>query len=227
MRYAIYAAPSADEPLWIAAASWLGRDAASGERHGHPAIDGLDAGKLADYLADPARYGFHATLKAPFRLAGGRDEAELIAAFEAFARASSPVLLPELVIRRLGRFFAFVPNEPVAALDAWAGRVVEAFEPFRAPLSEKDLARRRVSGLTLAEEQNLVRWGYPYVFDAFRFHMSLTGKVAREDAELVEAAARRHFAAFDGKPFHLDRIAIFVEREPGAPFDILASAPLG
>jgi len=227
VRYAIYAAPSDSEPLWIAAAKWLGRDAASGERHGHASVEGLDAGKMEDYLADPARYGFHATLKAPFRLAEGRDEAELIAAFEAFARASSPILLPELVIRRLGRFFAFVPNEPVAALDDWAGRVVESFEPFRAPLSEKDLARRRVSGLTLQEEENLVRWGYPYVFDAFRFHMSLTGKVAREDAELVEAEARRHFAAFDGKPFRLDRIAIFVETEPGAAFDILASAPLG
>jgi len=227
VRYAIYAAPSATEPLWIAAAAWLGRDAASGTESVPPPVEGLDAGKMADYLADPARYGFHATLKAPFRLAEGQGEAELIAAFEAFARASAPILLPELVIRRLGRFFAFVPNEPVAALDDWAGRVVEAFEPFRAPLSEKDLARRRVSGLTLQEEENLVRWGYPYVFDAFRFHMSLTGKVAREDAELVEAAARRHFAAFDGKPFRLDRIAIFIEPEPGAPFDILASAPLG
>lgn len=227
VRYAIYAAPSADEPLWVAAATWLGRDAASGAGHALPVVDGLESGTMAGYLADPARYGFHATLKAPFRLAEGFEEAQLLGAFEAFARASAPIVLPELVIRRLGRFFAFVPNEPVAALDQWAGRVVEAFEPFRAPLSEQDLARRRISGLTLEEEQNLVRWGYPYVFDAFRFHMSLTGKVAREDAESVEAAARRHFSAFDGKPFRLDRIAVFVEPKPGAPFDILASAPLG
>ncbi len=218
MRYAIYATPSADHPLTDAAARWLGRDAFSGADHPLPVVNGFSGGAIEAYLADPARYGFHGTLKAPFTLAEGQTEAALIESLEAFAATAGPVRVPELVIRRLGRFFALVPNERVDALDALAGRIVADFEPFRAPLSEADIARRRAAGLTLDEETNLIRWGYPYVFDAFRYHMSLTGRVPKEDAEAMEAELKRHFAEFDGKPYVLDRLAVFVEPERGAPF---------
>jgi len=227
LRYALYAMPAIDHPLWQAATAWLGRDAASGASVAVAPIEGVTPEAQTALLADPARYGFHATLKAPFRLADGASEAGLREAFDSFARASAPILIPELVIRRLGRFFAFVPNEPVEALDRWAGAVVEHFERFRAPLSDAEIARRRSSGLTLAEDAYLVQWGYPYVFDAFRFHMSLTGKVAREDFEAVQAALRTHFSAFDARPFRIDRLALFVEPAPGEPFSLLVSAPLG
>lgn len=226
MRYAVYAVPAADHPLTRAAANWLGRDAFSGATSALPRIEALSSGTVETYLADPARYGFHATLKAPFTLAEGRAEAELDAAFEAFAAASAAVQIPELVIRRLGRFFALVPNEPVSALDAVADRSVIAFEPFRAPLSEADIARRRVAGLTLPEEDNLRRWGYPYVFDAFRFHFSLTGRVPKEDLEPMEAEIRQRFADFDGKPFLVDHLALFVEPDRGAPFSVRRILPL-
>ena len=227
MRYALYAMPDTGHPLWQAATAWLGRDAASGARVAVAPIEGVTGEAQAALLADPARYGFHATLKAPFRLAESASEAGLRDAFESFARASAPILIPELVIRRLGRFFAFVPNEPVDALDRWAGAVVEYFEPFRGPLSESEIARRRSSGLTLAEDAYLVQWGYPYVFDAFRFHMSLTGKVQREDFDAVQAALRSHFSEFDARPFRIERLALFVEPAPGEPFSLLVSAPLG
>ncbi len=226
MRYALYATPAADDPLCRAAVAWLGRDAFGGAEGPLPEIDGLTSGMLETYVADPARYGFHATLKAPFSLAEGASEEELLLAVESFAAQSPPITLPELVIRRLGRFFALVPNEPVEELDAWAGRIVAAFDPFRAPLSEADIARRRAAGLTLDEEANLLRWGYPYVFAAFRFHMSLTGRVPREDLEAVEAALRRHFAAFESRPLVVDRLAVFVEPEKGAPFLVRHVVPL-
>lgn len=227
MRFALYATPAADHPLALAAAAWLGRDAFSGAALPLPEVDGLSGETIETYLADPARYGFHATLKAPFQLASGADESELVGAVERFAAASAPIRIPELVIRRLGRFFAFVPNEPVPALDDWAGRIVSEFEPFRAPLAEADIARRRVAGLTLTEEENLLRWGYPYVFDAFRFHMSLTGRVPKDDVERMDATLREHFKAFDGRPFEIDRLAIFVEPERGAPFRVFHEARLG
>lgn len=226
MRYAIYATPPADHPLARAAARWLGRDAFTGEDHPLPPTDGFSGGTIEAYLADPARYGFHATLKAPFTMAEGQSEPALIATLDAFAAEANAVVIPELVIRRLGRFFALVPNEPVLALDDLAGRIVADFEPFRAPLSEADIARRRVSGLTLSEETNLIRWGYPYVFDAFRFHMSLTGRVPKEDAEAMATELKRRFAEFDGQPFAIDRLALFVEPARGAPFEVLHVATL-
>lgn len=220
LRYAIYATPSADHPLSQAAARWLGRDAFTDEAHPLPPANGFSGGTIEAYLADPARYGFHATLKAPFTLAEGESEAGLIASLDAFAAQADAVLVPELVIRRLGRFFALVPNERVPELDDLAGRIVAEFEPFRSPLSEADIARRRVAGLTLDEETNLLRWGYPYVFDAFRFHMSLTGRVPKDDAEAMATELKQRFADFDGKPFAIDRIALFVEPERGAPFRV-------
>lgn len=227
MRYAIYATPASDHPLNRAAVSWLGRDAFGTADLPLPEVEGLQPKTVEAYLADPARYGFHATLKAPFTLAEGADEAGLVAAVDALAAEQRPIVIPELVIRRLGRFFALVPNEPVDALDDWAGRIVVAFEPFRAPLSEADIARRRAAGLTLDEEANLLKWGYPYVFGAFRFHMSVTGRVPREDAEAVEQALKRHFAAFDGRPFVIDRLALFAEPERGAPFEVRHVAAFG
>lgn len=227
MRYALYATPAADDPLCLAAVTWLGRDAFSSVEGPLPEVGGLAAGTLEAYLADPARYGFHGTLKAPFSLAETADEDALLAAVDHFAAQSTRIVIPELVVRRLGRFFALVPNEPVTELDAWAGRIVSNFDVFRAPLSEADIERRRKSGLTLDEEANLLRWGYPYVFDAFRFHMSLTGRVPREDMEAVEKALRSHFAAFEGKPFVIDRLAVFVEPERGAPFGVRHVAQLG
>jgi putative phosphonate metabolism protein len=218
LRYAIYATPAADHPLSLAAARWLGRDAFTGEDHPLPCVDGFSGGTIEGYLADPARYGFHGTLKAPFTLAEGQSVDALIATLDAFAAQAAPVTVSELVIRRLGRFFALVPNERVEALDDLAGRIVADFEPFRAPLSEADIARRRVAGLTLDEETNLIRWGYPYVFDAFRYHMSLTGRVPKDDAEPMAAELKRRFAEFDGRPYVLDRLAVFVEPERGAPF---------
>lgn len=220
MRYAIYATPSADDPLALAAARWLGRDAFSGASHPLPSVNGFSGGTIEAYLADPARYGFHGTLKAPFTLADGQTEAALTATLDAFAAETAPVTVPELVLRRLGRFFALVPNERVDALDELAGRIVADFEPFRAPLSEADIARRRVAGLTLDEETNLIRWGYPYVFDAFRFHMSLTGRVPKDDSEPMATELNRHFTDFVGRPFAIDRLALFVERERGAPFEV-------
>jgi putative phosphonate metabolism protein len=226
LRYAIYATPAPDHPLTRAAVAWLGRDAFGATDLPLPAVEGLAPETVEAYLADPARYGFHGTLKAPFALAEARSEDELLAAVDAFAAASRPIAIPELVLRRLGRFFALVPNEPVDALDEWAGRIVADFDSFRAPMSEADMARRRAAGLTLEEEHNLVRWGYPYVFGAFRFHLSLTGRVPREDAEAVETALRRHFADFDGKPLMIDSLAVFVEPQRGAPFAVRHVAPL-
>ncbi|MGE0233334.1 MAG: DUF1045 domain-containing protein, partial [Flavobacteriaceae bacterium] len=68
MRVAIYFAPAPETALWRAASAWLGRDAAHEGRQ--PAVLEAALGRAAadEILAAPRRYGFHATLKAPFHL---------------------------------------------------------------------------------------------------------------------------------------------------------------
>ena len=90
MRYAIYYTPPEQSELAKKAAAWLGRDAFTGEKSAPVASGPLSAGEVAYHTASARRYGFHATLKAPFRLAPGESEQGLAAAIDAFAASATP-----------------------------------------------------------------------------------------------------------------------------------------
>ncbi|MHA6646145.1 DUF1045 domain-containing protein [Mesorhizobium sp. A623] len=220
MRAAIYFTPSPDAPLTKAAALWLGRDAyvQAPPRAPDPAIDAM--------VGEPARYGFHATLKAPFRLTEGTNLAMLNDALTAFVAQQESFVLPPLTLSRIGNFFALVPGEPCPPLALLERAALHAFEPFRAPLSEAETARRRPDLLTDRQRRHLGDWGYPYVLDEFRFHMTLTGEIASQDAAGIEARLREQFADFIDAPLTFDGLAIFAEDEAGVPFGIHAWHPL-
>lgn len=227
MRYALYFTPPASDALTLSAQRWLGRNAFTGAGLEQPAVDGFEPATLAAFTADPRRYGFHATLKAPFSLAEGCSEAELVAEIARFVAECAPFDIPDMVIGRLGSFFAYVPAAECAPLQSFAAEVVRRFERFRAPLSSADIARRRPDELTASERRNLVQWGYPYVFDEFRFHMTLTGRVAADRQAEVEAALLRHFADFQGRSLTISGLALFRERSRGADFTVHSLFPLG
>lgn len=226
MRYALYFSPDPASQFGDLAASWLGRDTQSGKPVAHPDLDGLGASELASITGPARRYGFHATLKAPFRLADGARESDLVSALEAFASQTAAFEIPSLVVGQLEGFLALVPGGPAPQLNAFANSVVEAFEPLRADLSDRDIERRNPESLSTAQLKHLMRWGYPYVFDQFRFHMTLTTRLSGADIERVEKAAREHFAPALAAPVVVRTLSLFVEPEPGAPFTIHTRAPL-
>lgn len=220
MRYAIYYTPPQDDPLTRIAAAWLGRDAFTSETFAPQADGSLPAAEIAYQTAAARRYGFHATLKAPFQLAEGQDERELTAALSAFCGQMQPFTGPRLAIRRLDGFLALVPAEPLARLDELARDVVVAFERFRAPLTEAELARRNPDALSPLQLKNLHQWGYPYVFEEFRFHMTLTGRVSDADAPRIMRAIEERLGPVLEEPLEVGTLALFVEPEPGAPFAV-------
>jgi len=226
MRYAFYFSPGPGDALHELGAKWLGRDAGTGQAIEHPDLEGLGASELASITGPARRYGFHATLKAPFRLAKGVSEADLVAAFDGFAARTCAFDIPSLVVGKLEGFLALVPGELAPQLDAFAGSVVEAFEPLRADLSEREIERRNPASLSSSELRNLMRWGYPYVFDQFRFHMTLTARLSEPDITRVAKAAEMHFAPALAGPVAVRALSLFVEPEPGAPFEIHSRAPL-
>lgn len=227
VRYAIYFAPPADDRLSQTAGRWLGRDAFTGETHELPVLAGLDAGTRHALTADPRRYGFHGTLKAPFSLAHGHDEAELVAAFEDFAADLDPFEIPELALHQLGPFFALVSAAHCQPLQDFAARAVRSFEPFRAPLSDADMVRRNPDRLPERQRQYLKEWGYPYVFEEFQFHLTLTGPVPAETTTTMRTVLESTFAEHIGKPLHVASVALFVEPQRGAPFLVHSLLPLG
>ncbi len=227
MRYAIYFTPQRGHPLSRLAAKWLGRDPFSGETSAPPEIDRLSSAEIAYHTAAARRYGFHATLKAPFRLAESETEASLNKAMEMFAGTIAPVIIPRVEIRQLDNFLALVPAAPLPALNRLADDVVSAFEPFRGPLTDAEIERRGPDSLSPVEFRNLLRWGYPYVFEASRFHMTLTGRVTPEESPRVRAAIEEFFGAVLDDPVTVDGLALFVEHEAGAPFCVQSYHCLG
>ncbi len=213
MRYAIYYAPERDDPLWAAGCAWLGRDPESGEVFRPPP----EAAGLIDH---PARYGLHATLKPPFALADGADEAALDRVLANFAAARAIEPMPALAVRPLHGFLAIRPEGNADALRRLADSCVEAFDAFRRPASSSEHAMRRASGLTPAQDAHLARWGYPYVFDEYRFHMTLTARLDEPARDRLEDLLTARFAAALAAPRRLSSIALFVEPEGGKPFTL-------
>lgn len=218
MRYAVYFTPPADDPLTRTAAAWLGRDAFTDRTAPAGAAAALRDG--TELTTSARRYGFHATMKAPFTLKPGETEASLHDTFDHFAETVRPAIIDRLALKRIEGFFALLEGAPTPALQSLAADAVTVFDRFRAPLTERDMARRNPDALTEVQRAHLVRWGYPYVFDAFRFHMTLTDRVADADRDRVEAALRETFAAHLDRPLVVDALALFVEPEPGAPFTV-------
>jgi putative phosphonate metabolism protein len=221
VRVAVFFTPPAQHRLTVAAARWLMRDAFNGGTFAAEADRAFDAEALRALTAEPRRYGFHATMKAPFRLAEGAGLAEAEALLGDFCKDAVPCSLPPLQIATLGPFFALVPSGAAKEVDDLAARVVKAFEPLRAPLDPAYLRRRRRAGLTVAQEANLTTWGYPYVFGEFRFHMTLTGPVPPARQPAMAALLERRFAALP-ETLAVDALALFVEDAPGGDFRVHA-----
>jgi putative phosphonate metabolism protein len=219
-RYAIYWAPPSGAPLARIGQAWLGRSAETGRSVERTMLDGFSAAELEAITAEPQRYGLHATLKAPFRLAPGRGAVELEQALAGVARRTRPLTVPPLRLKRIGRFLALVPGHD-AGLEALAAACVEGFDEFRAPPDAAELARRRTARLTPAQEANLARWGYPYVMADFRFHVTLTGPIDPAIAAHLEPRLVVLFAEVMTTPLVIDALALFVEPTPGTPFRLV------
>ncbi len=211
-RYALYLAPTG--PWAEAAADWLGWDLATGAARAQPDLPALPR-PLCDLTAPARKYGFHATIKPPFRLAEGHDAQALHAAVTALCARLAPVATEGLALDDLDGFLALTPRGDTTALDARAAEVVHSLDTFRAPPSEAELARRRAAGLSPAQDANLARWGYPYVMGEFRCHLTLTGRLAPGEAATVRAAAQEHLGTLLPAPWQIDSLALAGEQADG------------
>lgn len=218
-RYAIYFSPAKHSAWWTFGAHWLGRDEHDNTALPQPEVPGISPAELAGITAEPRRYGFHATLKAPFHLSAGHQEADLVARLGRLAQTLAPLALGPLQLATLGNFVALVPERATADLQSLAAACVTGLDDLRAPLGEADLARRRGAGLDPRESELLALHGYPHVLERFRFHMTLTGPVDTATAQRVSQALAGEPARLNAQaPLSLDRLCLFVEQEPGAPF---------
>ena len=225
IRYAIYYAPAPDSPLWEYGCRVIGYDAAFGGPVAPFAELVEPAMRWSEHAAEPARYGFHATLKAPFHLAPGQTEVALETAVASLAGGCPAVPLGELQVRAMTKFVALVPVQPSAHLNLLEQAMVRELDKFRAPLTPQDRARRRPAKLSPRQLASLERWGYPFVCEDFRFHMTLAGPLEPDRltyAVEILSQLYKHFA----EPVRVDDVCIFKQLSPDAPFTIMARHPL-
>lgn len=218
MRAAVFFTPPPEHPLTRAAALWLGRDAFSGEALPQTGGAGIATQDIHVLTAAPRRYGFHATLKPPFHLSADRRLAEMEASLGAYCAKLRPIDLGYLRIEQIGSFFALTPAADCEVANECAADVVRSFDAFRAPPSPEEIARREPHRLTERQRDNLARWGYPYVFEEFRFHMTLTGPVPEGRRVAMRQLLEKRFVALIDEPVVIDALALFVEAAPPADF---------
>ena len=222
-RYAIYVLPS-PETEWVRfCTAWLGWDAATGQAVPHPEVDGIDISAATEV---PRRYGLHATMKPPFRLKDRQSLEGLQEACALLAQKQPPVTLTGLRIAPLGRFLALVPDGDTEAINALAASCVCDLDNFRAPLSESELARRHTARLTPPQAKNLIRWGYPHVMDAFRFHITLSGKLNKTKLREIHSLLDTRLPPILPTPFEICDLALVGAAEDGR-FRLLRRYTLG
>jgi hypothetical protein len=225
-RFAIYFVPPADTPLYRFGAGFIGYDCHTGDDLAPPDV-GLGTTEWTELTQAPRTYGFHATLKAPFHLALLADESDLVAEFRRFASAARHVPTFDPVVRSLGRFVAIVPDTAASAVDRLAANCVTAFDTFRRPLDAPERSRRVGTGLSQRQIENLDRWGYPYVFEDFRFHMTLTGPLPAERRNQILALLQARFGATVGDARQsVAQIALLRQDAPSARFRVVCTAVL-
>ena len=224
-RFAIYFVPPVDSDLYRFGAGVLGYDCYTGAELGYPQDIEIGAPEWAELAREPRRYGFHATLKAPFRLVPSLSEGGLVNELRRFAALPRPLAIIEPVVRPLGRFIAIVPANPSAELDRLAADAATAFDEFRHPLAPEERRTRLAAGLSERQIENLDRWGYPYVFDDFRFHMTLTGPVEAGRIGAVVTILQARFNRINGgNSLPIAQLALMRQDAEAAPFRVVCQA---
>lgn len=209
-RYAIFYTPTG--PLAAFGAHWLGWDNGKGQAVPQPDFGQIDIGAVTQ---TPRKYGFHGTLKAPFHLAQDTGLTELQIAATAFAARQPAFAIGAVELRHDSGFVALRPANETTALRDFAARVVKTFDPYRAPLTEVDIARRRTAHLSARQDQQMLDWGYPFIFDDFHFHLTLSGRLPADAAAQVIATLSRHLEPIVPNPFVVDAITLMGQDTTG------------
>jgi putative phosphonate metabolism protein len=226
-RYAIYFVPAAQSALYRFGSPVLGYDCYTGNDVLPPAEFAPDAARWRELTREPRRYGFHATLKAPFHLAPSCTEAQLTSAFLSFAALGHAIARIAPEVNLIEGFAAVVPRAPSGPVAALADKCATMFDAFRAPMSARERARRMAADLSQSQMHNLERWGYPYLFRDFRFHMTLTGKLSGEHAPPVLSRLRARFGKACGEQeLAIDRLALVRQQGEQGRFRVICQAEI-
>lgn len=222
-RVAIFYAPGSQTPLANFGAQWLGWDVEHAKSVPHPEIDDLPE-PIEALVATPQKYGFHGTLKAPFRLHENQTLDGLGAAMKAFSEQHRKFFIGQMKVAKLGSFVAIIQENPSDEFANFASNIVTHFEDYRAPLTDEDIVKRRKAKLTPRQDELMLKWGYPFIFNEFKFHLTLTGKLSEQNAQTVCDRLTDHLKPILDTPVEAVDLCLYGERKDGR-FEIIERFP--
>jgi putative phosphonate metabolism protein len=226
-RYAVYYVPAAQSDLYRFGSAVLGYDCYTGAALDGPDEFASNAKAWTELTEEPRRYGFHATLKAPFRLSPNCTETQLVSAVRSLAGLGHAIATITPAIDVLDDFAAIVPAEPQPALNALASSCTTILDAYRAPMSPQERARRIAADLNRSQIENLGRWGYPFVLSEFRFHMTLTGKIRPRRRKETLAVLKKSFDRMYGDgPIAVDRLALVKQSSSLSSFRVVSDVAM-
>lgn len=227
-RYAIYYAPEPDSALDTFGETWLGHRGADALSAAIGNNSKVSIARIEQLTDSPRRYGFHGTLKPPFELNPANSPEGLLAAARVFARSRGAIDLPPLELAVIGKFIALTPIAESAALERLAAACVRAFEGFRTPLSKQQEEDYKLNKLTVHQEQMLEHWGYPYVMEEFRFHISLTDRIDDDDErQAVMELLTKLAQPVVSQAIRIRDLVVFAQDGVGQPMKPLERIPFG
>lgn len=226
-RYAIYFAPENGSTLDRIGSEILGRHASGSAELTQPRLPGIAPEIFRELTASPRHYGLHATLKPPFFLADQHDESALLENVAHIAARMRTFDLPGLELAELGSFFALTLSAPCPELEDLARNCVTVPDAFRRRPRPEELARRRAKALTSNQERLLGLWGFPYVLEEMRFHLTLTGSIHDTgERERLRAGLAAILAPILHKAVPVRDICVFRQTCLEEPFVIFRRFPL-
>ncbi|MDR2349246.1 MAG: DUF1045 domain-containing protein [Deltaproteobacteria bacterium] len=217
-RLAVYFVPEDDSPLGIFGGRLLGRLPRAGtpvERASFPGPRGRGFERSAEKAG---RYGFHATLVAPF--VPRVSEKTVANALKEFSKTRETIRMPGLAPKIMpGRFAALVPGDAVPeSLGKLEKALVETMDEFR----DKSVPPKDRGPLTERQKILMKKWGYPRVLGEFRFHLTLAGDVDENFFRLVGELMTPAVL----EPFAIDSLSLSRE-DPDGIFRLVGSFRLG
>lgn len=226
-RYAIYYAPERNSTLDMFGRQWLGRCAETGATLDPPCLPGFTADDLSRLTRSPRHYGFHGTIVPPFELKPGISGHDVVEHAETFAGTQAPFEMDPLAVTEIGSFLALTPDgqDRLAVL---AEASLRAFQPLREQPTLAEMERRRAKGLTQRQERLLAEWGYPYVLDEYRFHMTLTDSVPdKATRRRLHKQLTAHATPVTRTIQSVRELCVFRQEDRNTPFTLVHRAKLG
>jgi len=224
-RYAIYFAGASQGDFWNLGSQWLSRCAAGRFMETLPKSLGVDPLVLEKMTSQPRRYGWHATLKAPFSLKEGFLFEDLHQRLNLLVHELHAFELPTLELRVMKDFLALTPvksTQLYPQLVDVGNQCVQRLHPLARPLNENEIAYRKRVDLNPREEALMLQWGYPFVQELFEFHFTLSNNLSLYDASEVSSLIKAAKIWFKlTQPISFDRISLFVEEKRGENFMFL------